>query len=166
MLEFLEYAYIEPFVQGDVISIIFGVMLWVLSLVVVSFVFGGILHFCDIAGVELKEGVGVIIEKGTSPAHTSTTWMTVNKVTVPIITHYPESYYLTISIGGLIDEFVFDDKGEWDKFQEGSKVTCRYGNGRLFDSIHIQSVGLQQVKQTTAIGGTQTAIDGTELKQV
>jgi hypothetical protein len=140
MLEFLKYIYITSFKEGDIMLNIISIFMWILSLIIVVLILWGILYLCDSVGLELKEGTGVITEKGVHPAHTTTTWMNVNKVMVPITTHHPESYYLTINIDGLVDEFNFDTRAEWDKFKEGSKVTCQYGNGRLFNSIHINSL--------------------------
>ena len=110
----------------------------ILSVLVVVVVIGviGVLGFLSFAVFNsmkvaaTKTAITKIEKKEIIPAHSTTTFMMVKAMTIPVTTHHPKSYCLRFKIDGReLSSFV---KKEFsDSLSVGDKIEDDYGFGRL-----------------------------------
>lgn len=138
MKEFLYDMLIEPFNDNDFIGCLMGVLAWIIFLTLSFFLFIFLYWIIDSSFMPIQEKDGVVVGTKYSPAYDSTTYTKVGDVMVPNTVHYDESFYVVIEIDGLKDD-VQVYEGYYNNVQKGTKVHCKYTNGRIGDNIYIKS---------------------------
>lgn len=138
MKEFFYDLFIYPFTDGFWGSI-FGLIIWILMIGLISFLLWGSLYLVDSVGLKYNEGKGVIVEKIFEPTHTSHSFIYVGKIMVPQTHYYDDAWIIKIDIDGAVDN-VSLNQGEWDKLSINQTINCEYKCGRIFKSIYIKNV--------------------------
>ena len=130
--------FIEPFTDGFWMALL-GILMWLLALIVAGLISWGTLYLIDSVGLKEKQGKGVVIEKWFEPAHTYTTIIMVDKVSVPQIHHVPDTWKVKIQINDITDNVSFYES-DWNVLSVNQKVNCTYKNGRIWNSLYITNV--------------------------
>ena len=138
MKEFLYDMLIEPFTDNEAMGYIMGVIGWIIFLTLSFFLFIFLYWIIDSSFMPIQEKDGVVIGTKYSPAHSSTTYIHVGDVLVPNTVYYDESFYVVIEIDGLKDD-VEVYEGYYNSVEKGTKVHCKYTNGRIGDNLYIKS---------------------------
>ena len=99
----------------------------------------GIIWLVDNVGMERVQGEGTIVSSKFVPAHTTTTYITVNNITTPSITHHPDAWYVTIQVGELTDS-VSVTQNYYNQAQEGQPVSVMYVSGRVTGGLYIKEI--------------------------
>ena len=99
----------------------------------------GIIWLADNVGMERVQGEGTIISSEFVPAHTTTTYTTINNVTTPIITHHPDAWYVEIQVDELTDT-VSVTQDYYNQAQEGQLVSVMYVSGRFTGGLYIKEI--------------------------
>ena len=129
---------IDPFTDGFW-SILLGILMWILMLLVVGLILWGSLYLIDSVGLKEKQGKGIVIEKWFEPAHTYTTLIMVEKVSVPQIHSVPDTWKAKIKIKDITDDVSFYES-DWNTLNINQSVNCTYKNGRICNSLYIENV--------------------------
>lgn len=132
----LRDLFIEPFNDGW--WAILGVIVWVFSLFIAGFILYGCLYLIDSVGRPYQRGTGRIVNMVFHPARTYTTFVHVNKVSIPQVHHVPDSWECVIEVNGLQDG-VNVTKYFYDRTAIGSSVDVTFTNGRIWDSLYIKN---------------------------
>jgi len=137
-MDFLKFMLVEPFINGDFVYYIIGIMAWFLFLLLVALILGFLVYLIDSLFLPVKQDEGVVTDKYIKPPHTSSSFIVVGSVLVPTRHHHPKEYVIEITIGEFTDTFYLEGE-DWVKMKVGEKLICEYSNGRLINGIHIHS---------------------------
>src|SRR3989344_4880280 len=126
---------------NDTLSIVVGVMMMIIIVVAILLFSWLIFIAVDSIGLPNSKGKGVVVGKEFIPAHTSTTYQTVNNVSIPSTTHHPDMWWLTIKLknDGRQNSMSVGEQ-VYDKIEKGNSVDVSYKIGRFSDDIYINSV--------------------------
>jgi len=136
MKDFFKEMLIETFEDGEYFL---GILMWLFSLFVfglIAWLFGRLI---DSTYLPIKEDNGIVTNKFIRPAHYVTTYIKSGEVLVPITNFYDESYNITIKIDEMTDD-VSIYQSSYNSIEIGEKLHCKYTNGRLFKTMHIQNI--------------------------
>lgn len=139
MKEFFKMLLIEPFQDNDWLGYIMGILLWIITLVIVIGLFWFTVWIVDSSFLPIKQGIGIVTNKYIIPAHTTTNYIMTGKVLIPIISYHSVSYNVDVSINDLIDDISMCEY-DWSILSIDQKVTCKYTNGRILNSLYIQEI--------------------------
>lgn len=86
-----------------------------------------------------KQTHGVITDKKWSDGYYQTTYIySSNNTMIPMMTYIDPSYYIYITIDGLVDD-VSINKRSWIYLEVGDSLCCNYTNGRIWKSMYVKS---------------------------
>jgi len=129
---------IDPFTDG-VCGVLFGILSWILTLIICGLIAWGSLYLVDSVGLQEKKDSGVVVNKWFEPSHTTTSFMMVGKVLIPQTHHYPDSWMVEIKIHDLTDNVSLYEI-DWNSLSINQKVSCTYKEGRIYNSLYIGNV--------------------------
>lgn len=124
---------------GGIIGIILGTLMTILLGGILFLIGYGTFHAANSWWVEPTEDEGVIIYKKFTPAHTTTTYVMVNKVMVPQVHYHDDQYTIWIEIGDANDDVNVTER-YYNSASIGDKLNCRYKQGRFTDDIYIKDI--------------------------
>jgi hypothetical protein len=140
MKDILKEFLIEPFTQStDWFSRFIGIFMWAIMLTILSLIIWGGILLIDSTNLPIKEKDGIVIDKYVRPAFITTTMIPCGKSFIPITNYIPESFYIVISIDKLNDDVVVDEN-IFTHTNIGSKIHCKYANGRIKNSLYIKEI--------------------------
>ena len=81
-----------------------------------------------------------VTDKKFVAAHTTTTYMTVNKVTTPIITHHPDAWYVAVKFVEGFGGNCQVSETFHDSVSRGDKVQGTFAVGRISKSCYVHGL--------------------------
>lgn len=139
MKDFFRLLFIEPFEDGEVGGYLLGFLMWFIGITISVFVFIFMFWLVDSSFMPLKTKNGIVKETLYRPAHYTTTYTQVGRVSVPNQTYHAESYYVLVEIDNLNDTFQVSNDF-YNSVHKGEILHCKYTNGRLANSLYIKSL--------------------------
>ena len=117
-------------------------VVWIFTLTVLFFAGWGVLYLIDSSYLDEQQGTGKIVNMVFHPAHDYVTYIHVNKISIPQWHHVPDSWGCVIQVDGLVDE-VGVSEYFYNRTPIGQSVNVTFTNGRIWDSMYIQSFSLK-----------------------
>lgn len=138
MKDFFKDMLIEPFEYRDWGNYVLGGIMWLVTLSVATLFIWFSVWLVDSSFLPIKEKEGIVIDKYYVHSYYSTTYVMTNNMMMPITTYYPEQYKICVKIDGLTDN-VSLRHSYWDNVFIGQKLCCKYTNGRILNSMYVDS---------------------------
>ena len=118
-----------------------GILILLFILIIAVCVAYGVFVAIDSWFLSKKQGVGKIISKKFTPAHTQMVSMfnaaTKTSMTQPI--HHPDDWSICVEVAGQQDSISVDQK-LFNLVSEGDSVFAEYVCGRLSGSLHLNDI--------------------------
>jgi len=86
-----------------------------------------------------KEGMGIVRSKSFTPAHMTTSFMWVGKVMIPMAIHHPDSWCLTMEVGGESAEVGISQEF-YERVQPGMSFKIIYTRTFFTNRIKIKEI--------------------------
>ena len=139
-LSFLFETTVDGFMYRDgFLGFFMSTIMTIVVLFVLLLAGWGVIWLADNVGMTPVRAQGTIVSSEFVPAHTTTTYTTINNVTTPIITHYPDAWYVTIQVGELTDS-VPVTQNYYTLAEKGMPVNVMYVSGRVTGGLYIKEI--------------------------
>ena len=112
--------------------------MWLIVLFILSIFLYFMVWIVDSSFLHIKQKEGIITYKEIIPAHTTTTFTHVGKVTIPQTHYNPTAYEIEIAIDNLSNVFEVSYE-DYNNIDINQKVYCEYTNGRILHSLYIKT---------------------------
>jgi hypothetical protein len=133
---------IDVWTEGDWVPMVLSSIIWAMLLLLIWLFGYGALYLIDSSYLQEQNGTGKIVDMVYHPAHTYTTFIHVNKVSIPQIHRVPESWECIIKVNNLTDG-VSVTKYFYDRTPIGQDLNVTFTNGRIWDSMYIKGFTLK-----------------------
>jgi hypothetical protein len=118
---------------------IFASLMWLVLIIIVGLMLWFSVWIIDSSFLTVKESEGKVIERYHIQAYAETIYVVSGKVMIPVTTHHNDSYEVVIEINELTDIF-FLQQSDWNNINIGDKVYCKHTNGRILNTLRIESI--------------------------
>jgi len=123
------------------IGTVLGAIMLLLVLIVLGFVAWGCFIAVDSWFLSKKQGMGKIISKEFTPAHTEYVPMynAALKTTIPYPMHYEDDWSICVEVAGQQDSISVYQQ-TFDSLKEGDSVIAEYVSGRFSGGLYLKGI--------------------------
>lgn len=139
MGSFIKDMIIQPFKEFDLIDMVMSITICAIAIILSSLLLWLLVAFSDSSFLSEKKGDGVIVDKHYTPAHTVTARVLIGKILVPRTSRVGDKYEIKIKIDSLFGTVAIFES-DWCLMKSGDKITCKYANGRICNTLYIKSI--------------------------